>query len=292
MRKILLFITIAFIACSENPKSNIFFSESLPTDVPIPFKLDLVPVGMLIHSGIFSPNLEQYYYTLSDQNFFQFTVKMIYKKGNEWSKPVNAFFNSEYNEHGMNFSPDGQYLYFSSTRPTGIDGIPETWHIWRSHKINGEWSEAEFIDIPNLRQRLVSHPTISNDGSIYFHSGTTNYADLELFYAQQVDGKFQEAIKLPPEVNIKPSLCTPYIAPDESYIIFEGTTVLYISFKDENGKWKEAKALDDAINKNGRGNPYITPDEKYLFFAAGVEPNPNEKWAVYWVSTESVFNRN
>ncbi|MGK0412400.1 MAG: hypothetical protein ACJA1B_000592 [Polaribacter sp.] len=52
----------------------------------------------------------------------------------------------------MSFSPDGNSIYFSSTRTTNIEGVPETWHIWKSDKVNGEWKEPIFMDIPNLRE--------------------------------------------------------------------------------------------------------------------------------------------
>lgn len=290
MKKTLLFIIIVLVSCQQNKSSTASLGESVPTNIPIAFKPEIVPEGMLIHSGVFSPDLREYYYTLSDQNFETFTVKMIRKENEKWSEPVNAFFNSDYNEHGMNFSPDGNSLYFSSTRPTNIDGIPDTWHIWQSHKIGDKWSEAEFVDIPNLRQKLVSHPSITNDGTIFFHSGNVDYGNLELFFSKRTDGKFQNAIKLPPEINFEANLCTPHISPDKSYILFEGSSILYISFKNEYGKWQEALPLNKNVNREGRGNPYITPDEKYLFFAAGVESNPNEKWSIYWVNTEYIFS--
>ena len=48
---------------------------------------------------------------------------MIKKVDGIWSSPKEAFFNSDYSEHGMSFSPDGNTMYFSSTRPTNIDSV-------------------------------------------------------------------------------------------------------------------------------------------------------------------------
>lgn len=167
-----IFLIAVLLSCKteiENSKTK-FLVDEIPNGIPIDFKQKIIPKNKLIHKGTFSPNLEEYYYTISDKNYEQFNVYVIKKYNGKWSEPNNAFFDSKYNEHGMSFSPDGNSIYFSSTRPVNIDGIPSTWHIWKSDKTNGKWDKPKFVDIPNLRNKLVSHPTITTSGTIYFHS--------------------------------------------------------------------------------------------------------------------------
>jgi len=285
---LLLFVSFLFY-CNLQAQANEYFADILPTDRPIPFNTELVPNGMLIHSGIFSPDLEEYYFTISDKNFSRFDVKKSHKENGEWSQPEDAFFNTTYNEHGTSFTSDGKYIYFSSTRPVNVDGVSTTWHIWRSERVNGNWTDPVFVDIPNLRNKLVSHPSLTADGTMYFHSGNTNYSDLNIYYSKQIEGVFQDAVKLPQEINIGSQQDTPFISADESYILFESVPDLYISYKNDNGGWSVAEPLNERINKNGKGNPYISPDNKYLFYAAGVEPSPDDNWSVFWVSTDEVF---
>jgi len=285
-----LLILLVLISCNGKIALNEYLTETIPNNIPLPYKPELIPDGMLIHSGIFSPDLNEYYFTISDKHFQQFDVKMVQKEKEMWSKPKDAFFNTTYNEHGMSFSPDGKYIYFSSTRPAEIDEISNTWHIWCSEKSNDKWSEPEFVDIPNLRDKLVSHPSLTKDGTLYFHAGTTDYSELYIYCSKQINGKFADAIKLPNEINFRNIQNTPYISPDESYILFEATPDLYISYKDKGGHWLAAKPLNGKINKHGKGNPYITPDKKYLFYVAGMEPNPDENWSVYWVSIKTVID--
>lgn len=285
---ILLFVFF-LISCNVNAQLNDYFADVLPGNIPIPFNPELVPNGMLIHSGIFSPDIEEYYITISDKNFQRFDVKVSRKENGKWSQPEDAFFNTVFNEHGTSFTPDGKYIYFSSTRPVYIGGVSNTWHIWRSEKNNNEWTDPIFIDIPNLRKKLVSHPSLTNDGTMYFHSGNTNYSDLNIYYSKQMDGIFQDAVKLPREINFRTQQNTPFISPDESFILFESTPNLYISYYDSNGSWSIAEPLNEKINKNGKGNPYISPDNNYLFYVAGMQPSPDENWSVYWVSTNEIF---
>jgi len=287
---VLLILTTILLNCTTKSKNYEmeFLTEHIPTDIPLIFKQDLTPTGKIIHKGIFSPDLKAYYYTISDQDFQNFTVYVIHKKDGKWSEPKEAFFNSKYNEHGMSFSPDGNSIYFSSTRPTNIDGIHQTWHIWKSDKVNDEWTEPVFVDIPNLRDKLVSHPTITSSGTLYFHSSNLDYSEMDIYYSKQVNGKFENAEKVSISLSPETGKCTPYISPDEDFLIFAsiGNQLdLFVSFKEQQGNWTTPKKLNHKINNLGQGNPYVTPDNAFLFFTTS---NHKEKgWNVKWVNIGS-----
>ena len=78
----------------------------------------------------------------------------------------------------------------------------------------------------------------------------------------------------------------PYIAPDESYVIFDGIRPsgygdcdLYISFN-KNGIWTEAYNLGSKINSEMcEMTPSVSPDGKHLFFHRGEDV----KGDIYWV---------
>lgn len=292
---IIILLTSVFLSCKnemENSKMK-FLVNKIPNNNPIDFKQDLVPNNKLIHKGVFTPNIEEYYYTISDKNFEQFDVYVIKKNNGKWSEPNKAFFNSNYSDHGMSFSPDGNSLYFSSTRPTNITGIASTWHIWKSEKVNGKWSNPEFVDIPNFRDKLVSHPTVTNSGTIYFHMSNLDYSEMDIYYSKQINGKFENAEKATISMNLKTAKCTPYVSPKEDYLLFasiKNQLDLMICFSDGNGGWKNTRKLNCEINNNGQGNPYITPDNKFLFFTTGKHHEKN--WSVKWVNIESELKNN
>lgn len=291
----ILLILILNLGCkSSNETTEMKFTEEIvPSDTPIVFKENLTPTDKLIHKGIFSPDLGQYYYTISDKNFKHFNVYVIEKQKHGWSKAKKAFFNSDYNDHGMSFSPDGNSIYFSSNRPTGIDSIPETWHIWRTNRIDQKWEEPTFLDIPNLKYKLVSHPTITDSGALYFHSSNLDYSEMDIYYSKSKNGKFGDAIKscFPTTTNV--GKCTPYISPKEDYILFAAIGKkldLMISFNDELGNWTKPRKLSKHINESGQGNPYVTPDHKFLFFTTG--NSQENEWKVKWVNIESEIESN
>jgi hypothetical protein len=291
----MILIVSCFFSCKntiENEKEK-YLTESIPTNIPITFKENLTPKDKLIHKGIFSPDFKQYYYTISDTAYKQFNVYVIQKQNGSWSEPRKAFFNSTYSEHGMSFSPDGNSIYFSSTRPTNIEGVSETWHIWKSDKIDGNWQEPAYVDIPNLRDKLVSHPILTNSKTLYFHASNLDYSDMDIYHSKSVNDTFEDAEKISISTATNIGKCTPYVSANEEYLIFAsiGNQLdLMIAFNDGSGKWIHTKRLNDTINQSSQGNPYVTPDNKFLFYTTG--GHQNESWNVKWVHIESEIKNN
>lgn len=266
--------------------------DSLPNAGPIPFKIDLVPKGKLIHRGILNPAWDTYYFTLFDTRFSQFDIYFVERISEKWSESKKASFNSEYNDHGMSFSPDGKTIYFSSTRPVGQKGIASTWHLWRTENINGNWTEPEYVDIPNMRDKLISHPSISENGTLYFHISYLDYSEMDIYFSEYIDGKFSVAKKVFQNADQNNGRCTPFIAPDGSYLMYASINEkldLMVSFRDDNtGKWKEPHVLPKAINANGQGNPFVTADNGFLFYA---DEQSNANWCIKWVDIEAFLTK-
>jgi len=282
--KLLLFLLVLLLNCkSKNePDSNLYS--------PIEFASPKLPVlhadSMLIHKGIFSPDLTCFYYTISDVEFSKFDIYYTQKKSDGWSPPKRAFFNSEFNEHGMSFSTDGNTVFFSSTRPVNDEDVTPTWQLWRSDKIGEYWSEPTHIKIPGLAGKSISHPSLSASGNIYFHASNTDYSEMHLYTAQLNKGSYLEA----QQIEFKKSTvlaCTPFIAPAEEFLIFASIgsgLKLMISFKNENNQWGVPKAINSNSEKGVQGNPWVTPDGKFLFYTVGNEPLPGNKadWEIRW----------
>jgi Tol biopolymer transport system component len=91
-------------------------------------------------------------------------------------------------------------------------------------------------------------------------------------------------------INTKYLEHDPFIAPDESYLLFTsvdrpggfGTGDLYISSRMKDGTWTEAKNLGKVFNTNGYDFcPIVSPDGKYFFFSS--------KGDIYWVRVEAIL---
>ena len=78
---------------------------------------------------------------------------------------------------------------------------------------------------------------------------------------------------------------SPFIAPDESYLIFsrqaEGTRKadLYISFRGADGKWSQAQDMGENINTPTNDlAAKVTPEGRYIFFLSQVDVWPRIHW--------------
>lgn len=286
-------VIICITTCSPDKHVNESpFEGKSPQESPLPFRPELTPEGMIIHGGSFSPDLNTYLYTLSDAGYNRFDTYIIKKEEGGWTEPEKAFFNSDFNEHGAKYSPDGKTIYFTSTRPTGIEGMPDTWHIWRTEKTADSWSAPVFVDIPNLRDKSVSHPAITASGRLYFHVSNPDYSEMTLYSAQQNGSGFREAQKL--SVTQNSLACTPYISADGQTLIYaeiSNQLNLVISKKNSEGNWSQPVLLNKEINTHGQGNPYLTSDGEYLFYTTGTAPTAGKTpdWQVNWVNLSLVL---
>lgn len=215
--------------------------------------------------------------------------------GKHWSAPMPAFFNSNYLEHGVHFSVDGRYAFFSSTRPREPGTVPDNWGIWRSHRMEDSWGSPEFVAIPGMEERVFSHPSVTNEGRLYFHSYKQDFSDMSLFVANPIGEHFAAAEKIDLPEWRDENVLTAFVAPDESYLLFTKkwndmlTHEIFISYQ-LDGAWQPPVKLNDAINTNNLGNPFVTVDGHYLFYASGFWPTdaPAHDWVVKWVSTAAL----
>ena len=291
MKKInilLVAFPILFSACipknnkAEEIKPNLKDDYSLSTLLP---KVNIE--GKIIHRGVFSPDLDEYYYTLSDTNFQNFEIYVLQKNEDSWSAPQLAIFNSRFDDHGMSFSPDGNSIYFSSTRPVPNNPNTIIWQIWKTEKLNGKWSEPEHINIPNLRNKFVSHPSLSVSGDLFFHTSETDYSEMSIYHSNQENGQFTAAEPVLIENN-NPlnNTCTPYVFPDGNVLIYakieEHLNLMITQWDDEKKYWKTPIQFDTTINNLGKGNPYMLSDHEHLLFAA--EQPQSKNWNIKMVN--------
>lgn len=88
----------------------------------------------------------------------------------------------------------------------------------------------------------------------------------------------------------------PFIAPDESYLLFDseresgyGDSDIYISFRLKDGSWGVPINLGDKINTEAwEACASVTPDGKYLFFNRNMIPGSYENVDIFWVDAQII----
>lgn len=203
--------------------------------------------------GSFTPDLKEFYFKRKGGKYQKSTLVVIQYKDNQWIESVVSPATASVGEPSV--SPDGNTIYLDHRY------IERTDTGWSDVKSLG----SPFDDIPIMRL------TASINGTYVFDEkeeiGTIRYSRL-------IDGKYEAPKAFGKEINTGKWTAHPFIAPDESYLIWDsereggyGETDLYISFRQENGSWGAAINMGENINtEHNETYGSVSPDGKYLFF--------------------------
>jgi hypothetical protein len=139
-----------------------------------------------------------------------------------------------------------------------------------------------------------NYPFITQTGTMYFVSSRpgTEYK-MDIYRSVPVDGKYLSVENLGDSVNSEYNEFDPYVAPDESYIIFSsnrpggyGKTDLYISYRKGDHTWTKPRNMGASFNTDmGEGaGPKISSDGKYFFFSRYGDNTSD----IYWVDAKAL----
>src|SRR5262245_32417922 len=190
----------------------------------------------------------------------------------KWDKPEVAPFSGEYPDEYPMLSPDGSKLYFASRRPTEGDGLKKYNDIWLVKTTPKGWGAPVHLGAPVNTDFVDSHPSVTKDGAIYFHSNRDG--NMDVYRSKLIGGKYAKPERLP--FNSDAIDGEAFVSHDESFVIFSsarkdgyGSGDLYITcFR--SGKWTEPRNLGPGVNKPGwDGNPFLSRDKKYLYVSLG-----------------------
>jgi hypothetical protein len=210
-------------------------------------------------------------------------------EGAKYYKMVNGIWQSQSvlpfdipdNCNGMFVSPSGKRIYFLIWEDNDEN-------FYFSDKKGGKWTKLRSLgeDVNSFKTHWQF--TTAENENLYFSSegnimisifnGNTHLRPVPL--------------KLNSDKNLEGG--TPYIAPDESYILFsmgskhnDNSTDLFISYKMSNGKWTSPKNLGANINSPDSYDlcPKISPKGKFLFF---ISRRNGPDFQIYWADAKII----
>jgi ankyrin repeat protein len=261
-----------------------YLGQPVPGDAP-----ELFAPGIVSGHGfssehspaVFSPDGNEVYWTKK----FKGPILFMERSNGAWSEPKPAPFCSEYGDGEPMFSPDGEKLFFLSLRPTEPDGATDKENIWFVDRTADGWSDPRPVSPAINEFDLHWLFSVSENGTIYFASTRDGgFGAHDIYCSSLVDGEYGGPVNLGEVINSEGIEHTPYIAPDDSYLIYvisgknpgEGSFQFHISYRREDGAWTAPINLGEKINSIGWSLcPYITPDGKYMFFIGEGD--------IYWV---------
>lgn len=270
-----------------------YLGQKPPGLIPILFAPEIfrqVP-GNSVHSApSFSYDGKEMYYTVMSTEG-PFLLKYMRMIDNKWTKPVSVPFAKNIEGHNSFFANNNDIIIFKAKSSKYDESYVSS--LWKTERENGVWETP--VEMDAVFDGLSMGISITKSGALYYTLKTDGSCSYDVYKSQLVNGKYNDPEKLGPQINSDDPDWQPFIAPDESYIIFsrykgepkKGITSLFVSFKDLKGNWTEAMNMGDSINLKNAGWPYVSPDGKYFFFVSSRD-NDSYFYKVYWVSAEII----
>ncbi len=224
---------------------------------------------------------------------------------NDWSKPIkiDTVINSEYNETSASFSPDEDYIFFTSDRPGGYGGLDI--YFTQKDKKTGKWKHAKNLG-PQVNTAFDEEsPYMHADGkTLYFCSeGHNSMGGFDVFLTI-----FDKATN---KGSSPQNLGYPISTPDDDLSFVwsaDGTRGYFSTFRDDSygdrdlymvsrpnvkvslvvlngrittGEKKEIKATDITIIDNATGAVVAHYDSTKFMGDYAVTLTPGKSYGIY-----------
>ncbi|UHQ55433.1 hypothetical protein [Microbulbifer sp. YPW16] len=275
-----LFITSASYSKDEFPVlKGPYLGQTPPGLTARPFAPGIVNTEEWGDAGGFSLDMNEFFVTRwKHSRDAREPESVIFKKvGDQWRKmavPAGA--------RRPFHAPGGNVLYYGGK--------------YKERTADG-WSEMKSLG-PAFEEIRIMGLSASRKGTLVFDEVGTD-GDGVIRYSRLLDGKREEPKPFGKEINTGTWNAHPFIAPDESYIMWDGEresgygkSDLYISFRQKDGSWGEAINLGEKVNTDAEeGGPQVTPDGKYLFFNRMVTPATGDTGSqsdLYWIDAQII----
>ncbi len=210
-----------------------------------------------------SLDMKEFYFTYSGNNPFESPVVVYRNEGSSY----------RVNKYNFKHNPSDNNILYSRW-----NYIERTDSGWSKIKSLGPMFDREDWGIMVM--------SVSSKGTFVFDDYKSNDV---IRMSRIIDGKREEPKLLGKHINTGKWTAHPFIAPDESFLIWGserkdgyGMSDNYISFRQQDDTWGPAINMGEKINselvENGAS---LTPDGKYLLFGRS-EEKVNEDGSTYW----------
>jgi len=278
-----LLIVLFLSACANKVDNNKTTSKKVdlyhglkpPGLIPEPFAPGIVSTDHLEVLAAISPSLDEFYFTRQIKGDISKNLGIRLENGS-WNT-----FMEEPNTGEMFISTDNKTMFlgnkYRERTPTG----------WSEEKSLG--SPYDQIPIMRLTSSALGTYVFDERDSI----GTLRISVIK-------NGIRQKPIEMGNVFKSGTYISHPFIAPDESYIIWDcekedgyGSSDLYISFRKKDGAWSSALNMGKDINSDMEDSyGSVTSDGKYLIFhRVKLGETFDESYAnIFWVDAQIIEN--
>lgn len=242
-----------------------YLGQNPPNGEPRLFAPDIISsvVGDDNHGGItFAPGGREIYWNSRGKIW---TMKL---RDGVWTEPETVSFSSVVSAMDDNpfITSDGKSMFFTSTRQGSVGSGKE--NIWMVNRTSSGWSEPRPVDSGVNAVSLHWGISVSDAGNLYFGgTGRDGFGGADIYCSRFEKGAYTAPVNLGPVINGAESDHCPFIAGDESYLIFSRfgreDRGFFISYKSETGEWLPPVKIYEGLEGVC---PLMTRDGRYFFY--------------------------
>ena len=263
-----------------------YMGQKPPGMTPEIFAPGIISTPAHEFSCCFTPDGKEFYFTRHEPNLNQKVIMVTKLRDGAWTKPeVVPFVENQFSFEPL-VTPDNRRLYFSSGKPIPGQPGPPMNTLYVDREGDG-WSIAKNPG-PPFNPAQTMYVSVASNGTIYTTDISGGPGKEKIAMMKKTNNRYEKLESLGPPINGEAQAMYPFIAPDESYLIFgsgkdggKANDVLVISFRKPDGGWSEPRSIDLGMTA---GLPFVTSDGKFLFFTGG----ERGKSDIYWASSKFI----
>ena len=232
-----------------------YLGQTPPGRLPEVFAPGIVNTTDNEYSISFSPDGREIYFSRGG------TGTLVCRWTEEgWTAPeVLYLIDEQHVTEEANVAPNGRRIFFCGRR-----GLRDEREIYVAERAGHGWGTPT-----KLFPGMYATATL---GNVLYYTEVTGRPDYGVIVRRlPTENGYGEPEVIPGNVNSEGPDAHPFIAPDESFLLFDTYRQpgagLYICFRRADGSWGEIIPLDDRLGIPPVGQAALSPDGKYLFFS-------------------------
>lgn len=280
--------------------SGPYLGQAAPGAQPEVFAPGIISTGLAELNSVFTADGKEFYYAVDTG--LDWVIMVTKEEDGTWSEPEVVSFTRAHSGVDLCITRDGQRLFYCSNRSrTGGPELENNFDIWYVDRLaDGGWSEPTNLEAVNSDSNEF-YPSLVDDGTLYFLSGRNGgVGGSDIHRSPFVDGVYQEPENLGPVLNSPGNEGDAFIAPDESYIIFNSRGritgpedgSLFISFRGSDNSWGTPRNLSMVMTADRSDFcPMMSPDGRYFFFSSARPKLADANGLISWRSLQDAQAR-
>lgn len=230
--------------------------------------------GMFQRDVALSHNRDLFLYTLQAGRSSRIMFSQY--ENEAWSEPAPVSFGADWRDLEPAFKPETLELFFASHRPLPGETESDDANLWRTEWKDGIWIAPTPVTEVNTDGHEY-YPSLTADGTLYYTSQLeTETAGENIWSALATADGFGNPTPLQGGVNTDYDEFNAAVNPAGSLILFgsaredgPGGGDLYVSRRNSDGTWAEAKLLGPQFNTARLDfSPFFDPNEKDVWFTS------------------------